>query len=77
MNRPSGAHRNRLHSRASFRAASLSPNQTLGSLVEIMAVATPLLSMSSMDLLGVHNSSGRWLVLRSEMAAMNPGAEKW
>ena len=53
---------NSLHSRASLRAASLSPNHTLGSLVETMEVATPLLSMSSMALLGVHNSSGRWFV---------------
>ena len=60
-----------------FRAASLSPNQTLGSLVETMEVATPLLSISSMALLGVHNSIGRWFVFLAAMAAINPGAEKW
>jgi hypothetical protein len=65
-----------LHPRASLRAASLSPNHTLGSLVEIIAVETPLLSMSSMDLSTVHCSNGRWFVFRAEIAAINPGAEK-
>jgi hypothetical protein len=41
-----------------------------------MAVATPLLSMSSTDLLTVHCSSGRWFVFLALMAAINPGAEK-
>jgi hypothetical protein len=45
--------------------------------VETIAVATPLLSMSSTALAGVHSSSGRWFVFLAEMAAMNPGAEKW
>jgi len=42
----------------------LSPNHTLGSLIDTIEVATPPRSMSSTERCGVQSASGRWPVLR-------------
>ena len=45
---------------ARARAASLSPNHTPGSLIEIIEVATPPLSMASRDFCGVQSCRPGW-----------------
>jgi hypothetical protein len=47
-----------LHSRARARAAAASPKYTLGSLVDMIAVATPSRSISSSAFAGVQFISG-------------------
>src|SRR5215472_522235 len=66
-----------LHSRAITRVASLSPNHRPGLVIEIIAVATPPLSMSSIDFSGAHPAFAGWRSSRPLTKASHCGGEKW
>src|SRR6516162_543833 len=66
-----------LHSRAIARVACLSPNHRPGLVIEIIAAATPPLSMSSIDFSGVHAAFAGWRSSRPLTKASHCGGEKW
>src|SRR5262249_26997786 len=67
-----------LHSRARRRAAASSPNHSPGLVIEVTQVATPDLSMSSIDFAGAHIRVGTcWASLGPSSATYFGGARWW
>ena len=68
---------NSLHSRASARAAALSPKCTPGSLIEMIDVCTPPSSISWSIFAGVQSFSVAWCTPRAVARSYSLGMEKW
>src|SRR5207245_699517 len=57
--------------------AALSPNHTPGVVIDVMAVATPALSMSSIDRAGVQLRVGGWRICLGASSATYRGGARW
>src|SRR2546428_8994340 len=66
-----------LHSRASLRAPASSRNLMAGVVVEVIAVATPALSMSAIDFSGVQSRPGPEMLLAVIAATYGGGGWGW